>query len=92
MGKEEEEEEEEEKDGGHGGWQDEEEGRLHFRDPRSGYTVILRDVESERKRVVKGKKEGEGVNTNERNQERHENRDRDTRCTREEKGRIQWRN
>lgn len=28
-----------------GGWQSEEEGRLHFRDPCSGYTVIPRDVE-----------------------------------------------
>ncbi|KYM96537.1 hypothetical protein ALC62_12801 [Cyphomyrmex costatus] len=28
-----------------------EEGRLHFRDPRSGYTVIPRDVEGERKRA-----------------------------------------
>jgi len=37
--------EKEEKDGGHRGWQGEEEGRLHFRDPRSGYTVIPRDVE-----------------------------------------------
>lgn len=90
MGKEE--EEEEEKDGGLGGWQGEEEDRLHFRDPRSGYTVIPRDVEGERKMELKGKKEGEGENADERNQERHENRDRDTRCMRERKGRAQWRN
>lgn len=41
--------EKEEKDGGHGGWQSEEEGRLHFRDPRSGYIVIPRDAEGESK-------------------------------------------
>lgn len=56
-----------------GGWQDEE-GRLHFRDPRSGYTVIPRDVESEKRRErerenEEGKQEMEKVD--EKNQERH---------------------
>lgn len=41
----------------------EEEGRLHFRDPHSGYTVIPRDVEGEREREreteLEGKKERE---------------------------------
>lgn len=70
----------------------EEEGRLHFRDPHSRYTVIPRDVEGERETELKGKKEREGENADERNQERHENRNRDTRCMRERKGRVQWRN
>lgn len=73
----------------------EEEGRLHFRDPHSGYTVIPRDVEGrerERERDRIRGKEGEGENADERNQERHENRDGDTRCMRERKGRVQWRN
>lgn len=45
----------------------EEEGRLHFRDPHSGYTVIPRDVEGERETELEGKKEREGENEDERN-------------------------
>lgn len=49
--------EKEEKDGGHGGWQSEEEGRLHFRDPRSGYIVIPRDAEARARRSLREGKE-----------------------------------
>lgn len=41
----------------------EEEGRLHFRDPHSGYTVIPRDVEGERETELEGKKERERERT-----------------------------
>lgn len=41
-----------------GGWQGEEEGRLHFRDPCSGYTVIPRDVVGESTRERDSVKEG----------------------------------
>lgn len=40
-----------------GGWQSEEEGRLHFRDPCSGYTVIPRDVEG-RKEMEREREKG----------------------------------
>lgn len=63
-----------------------EKGRLHFRDPHSGYTVIPRDVEDERETELEGKKEREGENEDERNQERHENRDRDTQMYERAKG------
>lgn len=46
---------------------EEEEGRLHFRDPRSGYTVIPRDVE--------GEKEGEEEEGRAREREREKGRE-----------------
>lgn len=42
-----------------GEWQGEEEDRLHFRDPRSRYTVIPRDAEGARKRQRERERRGE---------------------------------
>jgi len=44
----------------------EEEGRLHFRDPCSGYTVIPRDVESKKRGERERERERGGITEKER--------------------------